>query len=109
MPKLLPYRVTTATGTVLDIEFPLHAQTVSAMRVGQLLSATLAQIDRGLKLLGDSANGDVLQALAMALAVRAAMIEGPREVTTALAGELLESALGAVEQPPPYRGPVGHA
>lgn len=109
MPKLLPYRVTTATGTVLDIEFPLHGETVSAMRVGQLLSATLAQIDRELKIFGDTANGDVLQALAMALAVRTAMIQGPRHVTDALAGDLLDAALGAVEKPPTYSGPVGHA
>ena len=79
------------------------------MRVGQLLSATLAQIDRELKILGDTANGDVLQALAMALAVRAAMIEGPRLVTDALAGDLLDAALAAVEKPPAYSGPVGHA
>ncbi len=109
MPRPLPYRVTTATGTVLDIEFPLHGETVSAVRVAQILSSTLAQLDRELRVLGDTANGDVLQALAMALAVRAAMIEGPRQVTDALAGELLESALGAIEKPPSYRGPVGHA
>lgn len=109
MMKRLPYRVTTATGAVLDIEFPLHAETVSPVRVGQLLSATLEQIDRELEILGDTANGDVLQALAMALAVRAAMIDGPRHVTDALASDLLETALAAVETPPPYNGPVGHA
>ena len=45
----------------------------------------------------------------MALAVRTAMIDGPRRVTDALAGNLLVTALAAVETPPPYSGPVGHA
>jgi hypothetical protein len=37
------------------------------------------------------------------------MIEGPRQVTDALAGDLLDAALAAVEKPPAYRGPVGRA
>ena len=37
--KHLPYRATTTTGAVLDIQFPLHAQTVSAVTVSQLLDS----------------------------------------------------------------------
>jgi hypothetical protein len=109
MPKRLPYRVNTASGTVFDIEFPLHAETVSAEHVARLLSATLAQVDHELGVLGDTANGDVLQALAMALAVRARMLKGQSRVADALARDLLDAALGAAEIPPTYGGPVGHA
>ena len=35
----LPYRAKTATGDSFDIDFPLHADTESAMRVSQLIDA----------------------------------------------------------------------
>lgn len=91
----LPYRVETATGDTLDITFPLHADTGSAMRVDQMLSAILNTLDQDIKLCGETANGDVLQALAMALAVRARMINAPEDVTAKLAHELLASATTA--------------
>lgn len=88
----LPYRVETATGDVLDITFPLHAETGSAMRVDQMLSAILDALDRDIKVCGETANGDALQALAMALAVRARMINAPENVTMKLARDLLNAA-----------------
>lgn len=91
----LPYRVETATGDTLDITFPLHSETGSPMRVDQMLSAILNALDQDIKLCGETANGDVLQALAMALAVRARMIHAPNEVTAKLAQELLASATTA--------------
>lgn len=94
----LPYRVETATGDTLDITFPLHGETDSPMRVDQLLSAILNAVDQDIKLCGETANGDVLQALAMALAVRARMIHAPEDVTAKLANELLESATAAATQ-----------
>ena len=91
----LPYRVETATGDVLYITFPLHADTASAMRVDQMLSAVLDAIDRDIKICGETANGDVLQAVAMALAVRARMINAPANVTAGLSAQLLNSANAA--------------
>ncbi len=91
----LPYRVETATGDVLDITFPLHDDTGSAMRVDQMLSAILATLDQDINLCGETANGDVLQALAMALAIRARMIHAPTEMTAGLAQQLLASASAA--------------
>ncbi|MEX0692880.1 MAG: hypothetical protein WD075_00420 [Rhodospirillales bacterium] len=91
----LPRRVETATGDVLDITFPLHADTASAMRVDQLLGAVLDAIDRDIKICGETANGDVLQAVAMALAVRARMINAPAGVTAGLSEQLLKSANAA--------------
>lgn len=91
----LPYRVETATGDILDITFPLHGNTESPMRVDQLLSAILNAVDQDIKLCGETANGDVLQAMAMAFAVRARMIHAPEDVTAKLAHELLSSATSA--------------
>lgn len=94
----LPFRAVTATGDVWEIAFPLHAETGAPLRVAQLLSGVLGQIDRDLKLFGEVGNGDVLQALAMALAVRAGTIEAPKRTTDALARDLLAAALGAMDE-----------
>jgi len=64
--KILPYTVTTRTGDVFDIEFPLHNDTVDAVRVGQLVSSLLQAIERNFDVVGEMSNGDVLQALAVA-------------------------------------------
>ncbi|MEQ8322914.1 MAG: hypothetical protein RH946_21795 [Rhodospirillales bacterium] len=86
----LPYRVETATGDVLDITFPLHAETASVVRVDQILTAVLETIDKDIQVCGETANGDVLQALAMALSVRARMIHAPADVTANLARMLVD-------------------
>ena len=94
----LPYRVETATGDVLDIDFPLHDDTQSPMRVNQMLMAVLESLDRDITVCGETANGDVLQALAMALAVRTRMINAPGDVTAKLAQDLLRSATAAANE-----------
>ncbi|MEM6709892.1 MAG: hypothetical protein AAF648_14020, partial [Pseudomonadota bacterium] len=100
-PRRLPYRATTASGNVFDFEFALHPQTASAVQVANVLGAILGAVDREIKLQGQIGNGDVLQALCMAVAVRARMLGGNQETVTTLAGELLASALDAkVEEPP---------
>jgi len=105
----LPYEVKTATGEKIAFEFPLHAETQSAMRVSQLLDAVLATLDRELRVLGDTANGDVMQALAMALAVRTAMLHAPFEVGRQLAVDLATTALAAAEHSRHDPGVVGNA
>jgi len=105
----LPYRAETATGAVLDFEFPLHPETGSAIRVAQLTSAVLEALDREVKLSDDVANGDLLQALAFALAVRARMIHAPLQQTGQLTAQLLAQALEAAEQAEEKGGPAGHA
>jgi len=91
----LPYRAKTATGDQLDITFPLHSDTASPVRVNQLLTAILDAIDQDIKICGETGNGDVLQAAAMALAVRARMIHAPTDVTADLSSQLLRTALDA--------------
>lgn len=109
MAKTLPYEVNTATGATYHIDFPLHPETVSPVRVNQLLTAVLERLDREIRVLGETANGDVLQALAMALAVRASMIHAPRPLTDRLAQELVQTALAAIGKPQETGHPAGHA
>jgi len=107
--KRLPYRAETATGETFDIEFPLHEHTIDAVRVSQLVSEVLEQIDRSIAVLGETGNGDVLQAMAMAMAVRAEMIYAPHETTSTLSLDLLRNALSATAEAKHSSDPVGHA
>jgi hypothetical protein len=109
MAKALPYRAVTAHGDKLDVIFPLHEETVSPMRVQQLLDAVLNGLDREIGLLGETANGDVLQALCMATAIRAGIIHAPHQVSADLSRQLLEQALRSVEQAERQPAPSGHA
>ena len=99
MSRRLPYRAMTASGNVFEFEFPLHDDTGSAVHVDNLLSALLAKLDHELKQLGAVSNGDVLQALAMAIAVRARMLPGSDAMVDALARELVDTALSAGASP----------
>ena len=105
----LPYRAHTATGDRLDIAFPLHRETVSAVRVEQLVSTLLSAIDKDIAIADETSNGDVLQAVAMTLAIRAGMIHAPSETTERLAAQLLAGAFGAVADSERTSPPAGHA
>ena len=109
MPSHLPYTARTKTGDVFEISFTLHRETGSPMRVSQLLTAVLDTLDREIGLLGETSNGDVLQALAMATAIRAAMIHAPLPVSERLATDLLTSALSGMGQAERRSPTAGHA
>ena len=109
MAMRLPYTVSTATGEQISFDFPLHAQTQSAMRVEQLLGAVLATLDRELRILGTTANGDVLQAMTMALAVRTAMLHADYDTSRKLSAQLTDTALDAAEECIRNPGMVGNA
>lgn len=105
----LPFRANTATGDSYDIEFPLHPETGDAVRVGQLVTELLSAIDKDIALSGEMSNGDVLQAAAMAMAIRTHMIHAPRNTSQRLAQELLQHALSAMAEAK-HQGPqAGHA
>jgi hypothetical protein len=89
----LPYRATTASGETIDVTFDLHAETRNETDVSALLTALLSAIDARVADREGVSNGDVLQALAMATALRVAMIPAPRTVTEPLARDLLDTAL----------------
>ena len=107
--KHLPYRAQTATGDTIDIEFPLHAETDSPVKVSQLLTAVLEIIDKEVTVAGPMANGDVLQALAMAVAIRSRMIHAPSEVTSDLAKTVTTYALDATKKAKISRATHGNA
>ena len=107
--KRLPYTAKTASGDIYDIEFPLHADTQDAVRVSQVLSGVLEAIDREIGLSRDTSNGDVLQAVAMALAIRARMIHTEPPVVEMLSRELLANALDAMRDAKHVSPFSGHA
>lgn len=109
MAKRLPYELITATGEKIVFEFPLHPETQSAVRVSQLLATILGAIDQELRVLGNTANGDVMQALAMALAARTAMLHAPYATGLQLASSLTATALAAAEHCGRDDGGAGHA
>jgi len=99
MPKRLPYRANTASGNQFEFEFPLHSETGSAVHVANLLDAVLGAVDREVRQLGGVSNGDVLQALAMTLAVRTRILPGDPGALAGLARQLLEESLSAPALP----------
>ncbi len=107
--KTLPYRIETGTGDTFDVEFPLHEETGDPVRVGQLVSQLLSSIDRDLALFSETSNGDVLQALAMVLAVRARMVHADNDTTARLSTQLLSTALTAVSEAPRKVPQTGNA
>jgi len=105
----LPYRATTASGETIDVTFDLHAETRSAADVSDLLSAVLAALDARVTERANISNGDVLQALTMAVALRVAMIPAPRTVTEPLARDLLDTALSCASFAQRLAPVAGHA
>lgn len=99
MSKILPFRATTASGNAFDFEFPLHAETVHPAQVSNLISALLHTLDREIQIQGDVGNGDLLQALAMTLAVRVRMLGSRSESVDAMVQQLLQTALEAKVEP----------
>lgn len=105
----LRYCATTKTGDVFEVEFPLHPATEDAVGISHLISDMLSVIDQSIVARGPTANGDVLQAVAMAMAIRARMIHAPAAVTSGLAMDLLSTALAAAAAAPRQVPSTGRA
>ncbi len=99
MAKFIPYNVTTTSGNQFEFEFELHPQTESAVNVSNLLTSVLNTVSREIEQIGPVGNGDVLQALAMALAVRTHMLEGDHDMLDQLARQLVQTALHSPHTP----------
>jgi hypothetical protein len=96
----LEYTAVTSSGRALDIRFPLHPETTSRAQVAELLTHTLqainAPVEQGAATPdGPISDGDILQALAMALAVRARMIDAKPATCLRLMHELVDTAYAA--------------
>ena len=107
--KTLPYRAVTSSGAVIDCEFELHPETVSTSDVARLVGAVLNALDANIEGQPPLSNGDVLQAVAMALALRTEMLAASRAMKDALARDVVERALRSVAGAKYARSAVGHA
>jgi hypothetical protein len=83
-------------GTSRRIEFPLHAQTVNADHVGQMLTILIETITEQIGNSSRVSDGDVLQALCMTLAIRMNMVDAAPNTVRILVSTLLEQADNAV-------------
>lgn len=90
----LVYSIFSEDDRELCLTFPLHRHTGTPEHVGDLMDAILEALDCEVERLG-ATNGDVLQALSMALACRASLMDGAIETNTALADDLAQDALAA--------------
>ncbi len=98
--QLLHYTAITASHAVFETHFPLHPQTVSDHNIGELLTTILDAVSEALNEHGNVSDGDLLQALAMATAIRARMIPVNPTVIDELVNSFLYTALAAVRDAP---------
>lgn len=103
----LDYTAVTSGGRAFDMRFPLHPETTSRDQVAAMLTQTLASINdtvngEAAAAAGAVSDGDILQALAMAMAVRARMIEAPPARSLRLMHELVDTAYAAALQAQDY-------
>ena len=92
----LPYSITTDTLTKISFLFELSEDTKSPIAVHQLLDLILLKITQETKL-NELANGDIIQALSMALAVRMKMVSADNEVLEKIVIESISKALNAAK------------
>ena len=97
MNRLL-YTALTSKGRAFDIEFPLHPQTRSPEAVSEMITGLLEALTSQVQARRDISDGDVLQALAMTLAVRARLVEAAPQSTLVLVQDLVETAHRAAHQ-----------
>ena len=104
----LPYTVHSDTGDAFDIEFPLNEHTEDSVRVHQLLTTVLNTVAQDLKVVGGASNGDILQALSMALAVRTRMLHAPESTMRSIVSNLNDVTLAACYEADRQSDPAGH-
>lgn len=110
MTRVIKINATLPTGEKVDLAFPLHPQTQSVTAISGLVGVVLDGIEREGKKHGKVYASDVLQALSIAMATRALMIDAPARQAQALARDLLGAALSAAEESKRQTKPlVGHA
>ena len=93
--KKLPYTAITASGTKISFRFPLHPLTESEQQVADLVTGLLGAIDGVIGEQNSVSDGDIMQALAMSLAIRTRMVEAANGPVHRLARELAATSLGA--------------
>lgn len=103
----LSYTAVTRQGEAYDIHFPLHPETRSPDMVSGILTRTLAaittEVDTQATAGGGVSDGDILQSLAMAMAVRARLVDAPPAVSVRLMHGLVDQAFAATLDASSYR------
>lgn len=102
MSETLSFTAVTSGGVAYDVEFPLHPLTRSTEGVSDLLTSLLETISRHVEMHRDLSDGDLLQALCLALAVRARMVGATPESTRGLVVEIFDAAYQAARAAIPY-------
>jgi hypothetical protein len=100
--KDLAYTAITSQGMTYAIRFPLHPETGSPAAIGTILTAVLDALSTNLTESAKLSDGDVLQALAMAVAIRTRMTGSDPAVSGRLVHELIDEALAAVIAAPTH-------
>ena len=100
--KTLLFTALTSGGRAFDVNFPLHPQTRSAEAVSEMITALLETLSHQVEGRQDVSDGDVLQALAITLAVRARTVNADAHSTLALVKELVETAHQAAQEATAY-------
>ncbi len=95
--RYLPFTAV-QTGGAREINFPLHEHTVNVGHVGAMLESLLDGISREIQVRRDVSDGDVLQAMCMALAIRMQMVEAEPDAVRAMVAAVLERADEAVAE-----------
>ena len=103
----LPYTAVTTGGEAYRVNFPLHPETRAPDQVADMLNEVLGSLGDIIDNREGVSDGDVLQALTMAIAIRAKMVKAPLSASEQLLGQLLGDALEAVEEATPQA--TGHA
>lgn len=86
------------SGDHVRLAFPLHPDTKDAATVAGLAQGVLEGLEQGRRKFGNPYSSDVLQALTIALATRALMINAPVRQVEFLTKDLLGTALAAAEE-----------
>lgn len=102
MTPILSFTAVTSGGVAYDVEFPLHPLTRSTQGVSDLLTALLETISRHVEDRHDLSDGDILQALCLALAVRARMVGATPDSIRELVVEIFDTAHRAACAAIPY-------
>ncbi len=100
-PRNLGFTATTRQGRVVDFQLPLHPHTASAAQVASMLESILDALTGIIEHHRDVSDGDVLQAMSLAMAVRmgvAGIGENPgRQLLDELLSRAMEGALTAAQ------------
>jgi len=93
--KRLAYTAVTSSGLAYEIRFPLHQETRSQEAVADMMSAILETVSVKLADHATVSDGDVLQALAMTMAIRARLVDATPAVSLRLMHGLIDQAFAA--------------